>query len=233
MLFTVSACAEPEEASAVLHIFTAHDIRKVLQSAPGDQNGKLELPPEQWSRKYSALHPIVPRVFNFEFRSSEHTRSGHVVFRASGSGEGPQYYWNVGQVRWSIEKSENEVLLVSLCLCGSLTGSSSPSKWNHVMNWSLLRKIPVLLLHPSSSRRRRSVEQFTLTNLRTRFLGSSSLLGNVHPSISHSVEFVIQLLSCITTTRTTSRRCRNHRAMFSDPPAGRSARKVCGGRYYL
>jgi hypothetical protein len=140
---------------------------------PREQNEKLELPPEQWSRKYSALHPIVPRVFNFEFRSNEHTRSGHVVFRASGAGEGPQFYWNVGQVRWSIERRENEVrFLVFLCFCDSLTGSSSPSMRNRAMNWSSSRKILVLLLHPSSSRRRRSVERSTLTSSRTRYPGS-------------------------------------------------------------
>lgn len=109
MLFTVSTSAESEEASAVLHIFAAHDIRKALQTTPSNGNEKLELPPEQWSRKYSALHPLVPRLFNFEFRSNEHTRSGHVVFRASGAGDGPNFYWNVGQVRWSIEEGEDEV----------------------------------------------------------------------------------------------------------------------------
>ena len=120
MLFTVSTCTEPEEASAVLHIFSTDDIRKVLQTTPREPNEKLELPPERWSRKYSALHPIVPRVFSFEFRSNEHTRSGHVVFRASGAGEGPQFYWNVGQVRWSIEKRKDEVRLVFLCFYDSL-----------------------------------------------------------------------------------------------------------------
>ena len=115
MLFTVSTCVDTVETSAVLHIFAADDIRKVLQATPRESNEKLELPPERWSRKYSALHPIVPRVFTFEFRSNEHTRSGHVVFRASGAGEGPQFYWNVGQVRWSIEKREDEVRLVYMC----------------------------------------------------------------------------------------------------------------------
>ena len=116
MLFTVSVHAEPEAASAVLHIFTAPDIRNVLQAAgadadgDGDGDGKrvLALPPEQWSRKYRALHPLVPRLFSFEFRSNAHTRGGHIVFRASGAGEGPEFYWTLGQVRWSIETSGNE-----------------------------------------------------------------------------------------------------------------------------
>ena len=115
MLFTVSTCIDGEETSAVLHIFAADDIRQVLQSTPSEPNEKLELPPERWSRKYSALHPIVPRVFTFDFRSNEHTRSGHVVFRASGAGDEPQIYWNVGQVRWSIEKREDKVRLVFMC----------------------------------------------------------------------------------------------------------------------
>jgi hypothetical protein len=185
MLFAVSTCAEPEEASAILHIFTAHDIRRALQTTPSDQSsGRLELPLEQWSRKYSALNPIVPRIFAFEFRSNDHTGSGHVVFRVSGAGEGPQFYWNVGQVRWSIEKSENEVRLGLLRFCDSLInniniGGSSPSMRNRAMNWSSLCKIPAHHLHLSSSRRQRSVEQFTLTSLKTRCLGSCSLLLGV------------------------------------------------------
>ena len=176
MLFTVSTCVEPEEVSAVLHIFAADDIRKVLQTTPREPNEKLELPPERWSRKYSALHPIVPRVFTFEFRSNEHTRSGHVVFRASWAGEGPQFYWNVGQVRWSIEKHEDKVRLVFMCSSGSLTGSSSPSMRNRAMNWSSSRRTPVLLLRPLSSRRQRSVGRFTLTSSRIRYLGPYALL---------------------------------------------------------
>jgi len=176
MLFTVSTCAEPGDASAVLHIFAAHDIRKVLQTTPREQDKKLALPPEQWSRKYSALQPIVPRVFTFEFQSNEHTRSGHIVFRASGAGEGPQFYWNVGQVRWTIEKREDEVRLVFPCFYDSLTGSSAPSMRNRAMNWSSSPRTQVLLLHPLSSKRQRSVGQFSLTSSRTRCLGPYTLL---------------------------------------------------------
>jgi hypothetical protein len=176
MLFTVSICEEPEEASAVLHIYAADDIRKVLQTAPREPNEKLELPPERWSRKYNALHPIVPRVFTFEFRSNEHTRSGHLVFRAAGADEGPQFYWNVGQVRWSIEECGDEVRLVFPKFYDMLTGGSSPSMWNRVMNWSLSRKTLVLLLHLLSSRRQRSAGRFTLTSSRTRCLGTYTFL---------------------------------------------------------
>jgi hypothetical protein len=47
-------------------------------------------------------------------------RVAHVVFRASDGGKGPQLYWNVGQMRWSIEKNDNEARLVFLCSCRSL-----------------------------------------------------------------------------------------------------------------
>ena len=208
MLFTVSTSAEPEEASAVLHIFAAHDIRRVLQTTPSDENGKLELPPEQWSRKYSALHPLAPRLFNFEFRSNEHTLSGHVVFRASGAGEGPNFYWNVGQVRWSIEKSENEVrpgfLRFCLRFCDSVIRPSSPSMRNRAMSWSSSRKILAPHPHPSSSRRQRSVEQSTLTSLRTHYPGSYRLSWERSLSILYSV-FLVQVLPCITATRAASR----------------------------